>query len=157
MSDTAELWKAVPGFESLYMVSSLGRVFSHRSSKILKPGKMSGGHLSVCLGRGKTRPVHELMLTAFAGPRPSLNHVARHLNGIHTDNRWPQNLEWATYTRNAQDKKWHGKEIKLCAKRSAEVKKCIAEGMPGVEIARKFGISPQLVSSIKNGRLHCDV
>ena len=47
------------------------------------------------------------MLMAFVGPRPSTNHVTRHLNGDYQDNRL-DNLAWGTPKENSSDKLQHG-------------------------------------------------
>src|SRR4051812_4452753 len=91
MTHEPEIWKAVPGYEGRYEVSNLGRVKSLARyvrcgkgggkgrrltpQKILRPGTMNRfGHCSVMLGRdGGSRCVHDLVLTAFVGPRPPNN------------------------------------------------------------------------------------
>jgi hypothetical protein len=104
-----EIWKDIPGYEGQYQVSTLGNVRSFRRSvapKLLKPGRMSGGHLSVALGRGNSRCVHELVLLAFVGPAP-IKHECRHLNGNPADNRL-ENLKWGTRSENILDAVAHG-------------------------------------------------
>ncbi len=154
MSDATENWKDVPGFEGRYRVSDLGRVYSLVSGRCLRPGRMSGGHMSVALGRNNTRCVHELVLTTFVGPRP-LKHDSRHLNGQHTDNRL-DNLQWSTRARNIQDKKWHGQGRKLTGQQAAEIKRRLAEGETQRTLARDFGVSRSLVSNIAVGGVHAD-
>ena len=58
-------------------------------------------------GVGKIRPVHQLVLEAFVGPRPSPRHETRHLDGCKTNNHF-LNLAWGTYADNQADKKRHG-------------------------------------------------
>lgn len=41
-----------------------------------------------------------LVLETFDGPRPSKQHVAAHGPGGPRDNRWPENLYWATRSQN---------------------------------------------------------
>ena len=105
-----ETWKAVPGYEGRYEVSDQGRVRSFRRSKQgreLRPGRMPAGHVSVALGRGNSRCVHELVLLAFVGFPPP-NHECRHLNGIPSDNRL-ENLCWGTRSENILDAVRHGR------------------------------------------------
>jgi len=104
-----EIWKAVPGYEGKYEVSNLGRVNSfvkYKAGLILKPGRMPSGHLSVALGRGHSRCVHELVLLAFIGA-PLPKHECRHLNGNPADNRL-ENLKWGTRSENILDAVAHG-------------------------------------------------
>lgn len=112
-----EIWKDVPGFEGMYEVSNLGRVRSlphlvrgrckngteflrMSPGRVLRPGaQKKSGHLSVAIGRGNSRLVHQLVLEAFVGPRPkakpgSLIDVL-HINGDPTDNRLV-NLKYGT-------------------------------------------------------------
>lgn len=157
MTDAAERWAYVPGFEYWYAVSTLGRVWSYGSRKLLKPGRMSGGHWSVALGRGNTRCVHELILTAFVGPRPP-GMVSRHLDGDH-DNNQLSNLEWATYSRNALDKKWHkgARTYKLTGDDVLAVKALILRGFTNREIADLYEVNIITARRIRNGESHKDV
>lgn len=112
---TAEIWKAVPGFEDLYEVSDHGRVRSldrevvSRSrwggtvikqlrGRILRPGKNPNGYLFVFLGAGNIRLVHRLVAQAFL-PNPEQRPTVNHINGKRDDARLA-NLEWATVSEN---------------------------------------------------------
>lgn len=70
------------------------------------------GYLSVCIGHDdgtrRNRYVHDLVLLAFAGPRPTADHEALHGNGCRADN-WLHNLRWGTVKENADDRERHGK------------------------------------------------
>jgi hypothetical protein len=105
-----EIWKDVVGFEGSYQVSNLGRVRSldHRvrlvchgvettrlsPGRILKPGRVRSGHVSVAIGKGNSRLVHQLVLEAFVGPRPK-GMESLHLNHNPEDNRLA-NLQYGT-------------------------------------------------------------
>ncbi len=70
-----ETWKDIPGYEGRYQVSDEGRVRSidrpvrvvcHgveavriAKGKMLRPGPSKSGHVTVALGRGNSRPVHQ--------------------------------------------------------------------------------------------------
>lgn len=156
MSDATENWKDVPGFEGRYRVSDLGRVYSFHSARCLRPGRMTEGHMSVSLGARNSRCVHELVLVAFAGPRPE-KHEARHLNGEPSDNRL-LNLEWATRGRNIQDKKWHngGKNQKLTGAQAREIKRRLGEGETRKTLAVEFNVSRSLIDNMAVGACHAD-
>lgn len=95
-----ETWKEadIPG----YLVSSDGRL-----AKLMKltPGPNGYIQLAAPVHRGAKqrirRYLHDLVLTAFVGPRPP-GAVVRHLNDIGTDNR-VENLAWGTRSENQLD------------------------------------------------------
>lgn len=125
---TPEEWRAVDGFDGVYEVSSLGRIRSlnrevssanrhgpfvaRLKGRKLKLEMLANGYYFVRLGLGERGrawlvPVHQLVLTAFHGPRPNGN-VARHLNDEKTDNR-AENLAWGTRSENALDAQKNGR------------------------------------------------
>lgn len=101
-----EQWRAVQGFEGRYSVSDQGRVRSEDhwdgrrnvTGRILRPGRSNSGHVSVAIGRGNSRLVHQLVLEAFVGPRPP-RHEVMHKNGRPADNRLA-NLKYGTRSEN---------------------------------------------------------
>lgn len=115
-----EIWKACPGFEQDYEVSSRGRVRAilgevpvrrngglHRRirrPRILK-GALSGGYpaVNLCFGGGRTQTnhVHVLVCVAFHGPRPP-QHEACHRDGDRLNAR-AENLYWGTQAQNRAD------------------------------------------------------
>ena len=108
-----EEWKPVPGYEGRYEVSDLGRVRSLQhcwgprpTPHLLKPGIASTGYPTVALGRGNTKQVHALVLSAFVGPCPP-GQECRHKNGVRSDPRLV-NLEYGTRAQNIQDAIVHG-------------------------------------------------
>jgi hypothetical protein len=108
-----ERWLPVVGYEGRYEVSDRGHIFStggqRQKPRILKPVPDRYGYLYVCLWNGtrKNRKIHELVLTAFAGPRPD-GMEGCHNNGVKTDNCWPENLRWDTSSANRMDAVRHG-------------------------------------------------
>ena len=104
-----EVWKPIPGYEGWYEVSDQGHVRTFRrgaNGRLLKPGRMPQGHLSVALGRGNSQCVHKLVLLAFVGPAPD-KHECCHNNGDPADNRL-ENLRWGTRSENIKDAYAHG-------------------------------------------------
>ena len=104
-----EIWKVIPGYVGQYEVSDQGRVRSFRRNlqgRVLKPGRMPAGHMSVALGRKNSQCVHKLVLLAFVGAAPA-RHECLHINGVPNDNRLI-NLRWGTRSENMKDAYAHG-------------------------------------------------
>ena len=115
---TTETWKPVVGWEGLYEVSDLGRVWSLERTVTFKDGRTRtwnaamrkpqvrpSGHLAVMLHRGGKRGkgygIHQLVMAAFVGPCPAGMEVC-HNNGDPTDNRL-ENLRYDTRAANIRD------------------------------------------------------
>ena len=153
-------WRAIPGFEGRYEVSDAGEVRSLIKGKLLRPGRKTGGYLSVVLGReAGSYDVHVLVLLAFRGPKPT-KAVGRHLNHQSHDNQL-SNLEWSTYRQNALDKKYDPQRRMSCTYKLRpddvrNIRKLLTT-QSGAQVARLFNISQTVVSGIKVGRLHTDV
>lgn len=89
-----ERWLPVVGYEGLYLVSDLGRVYSVRRPGVGKTGRIRklspvAGYPSVSLCRNgvqTTYYVHRLVMEAFVGPCREGQEV-RHLDGDPSDNR----------------------------------------------------------------------
>ena len=173
---TEERWLPVVGFEGSYEVSDQGRVrsldrvvvcsgavkgtySSLKKGRVLRPGRMPGGHQSVVLGRNAGSVcVHKMVLEAFVGPAPK-SHEARHLDGDPSANRLT-NLEWATRGRNTQDKKWHNGTIsaKLYPEAIIRLKQDIRNSRLGpTALANKFGVHKSTIYAVKYGKFHKDV
>ena len=163
-----EIWKDIPGFEGRYQASTLGRIRSvdHRvrlvahgtettrlcKGRVLRPGRMSDGHLSVVLGREYgSIPVHTAVALAFLGPRPDGMDVCH--NDGNPENNHLGNLRYDSRTDNILDvyrigKRWR----KLDLEDLREIDGLLKAGYTGRSIARQFGISEACVSKIKLGR-----
>lgn len=111
MSNPVEEWKPVVGWELHYEVSSLGRVRNAHTGRLLKSqvhGKY--GHMHVSLGyHGKivTKTVHDLVATAFLGPRPEGMEVCHGVQGSSVHHA--SNLRWGTRSENNYDRVRDGK------------------------------------------------
>lgn len=108
-----EEWRAIPGYEGAYEVSSRGRVRSldrvdsygrRRRGKDRRLAKQRSGHLTVALsrdGENVSYGVHRLVLLAFVGPCPDGMECC-HWNDVPWDNRLV-NLRWDTRSANQLD------------------------------------------------------
>jgi len=168
-----EEWRDVVGFEGFYQVSSLGRVrsvdrvvrdsFGHnrlRRSRMLSPAIDKYGYYKLHISKDNIRShftVHVLVARAFIGDRPDGLQV-NHINGVKTDNR-PENLEYVSGSRNivhAQDmglkpvgsRCW---QAKLSESDVSTIKALIRQGVNIIEIADRYGVVKQTISSIKQG------
>ena len=129
---TSEIWKPVVGYESLYEVSSLGRVRSiprpRAKGGIRKLSVRSNGYLYLPLQKNQRKKqalVHRLVAEAFLGPQPSDRHRVTHINGQRQDNRL-ENLAWRVRLVSRED-----------VDRAAELQRA---GMSIRKIADKIGI-----------------
>lgn len=165
-----EIWKDIPGYEGLYQASTEGQIRSldrrvpgicHFTGKpfyrtvrgrILRPGKYcKAGHLSVVLGHGTAgKPVHQLIMLTFIGPPPEGMEVL-HRNGDPTDNRLA-NLHYGTRTENILDVyRQGGKWRKLSIDDVQAIRFGFYCGIPGVELAEMYNVTPSIISAIKHG------
>ncbi len=97
-----EKWKDIKGYEGMYKVSSLGRIYSYVCGRLLKtnPHK-TYGYVCIPLGKrkdGKSFRVHRLVAEAFI-PNPYNKKEVNHKNKIKSDNS-VENLEWMSGVEN---------------------------------------------------------
>jgi hypothetical protein len=160
-----EEWRAIPGFEAFYEVSSAGRVRSKdriRSNgrvwlgRDMKISVTSRGRRTVGLNANRSQRhvfVHRLVLLAFVGPCPQ-DQEACHNNGDPGDNRL-ENLRWDTKLSNMADRDSHGRtqrgETHHSAKLTmARVREIRASGLGSAEAAMRFGLSQSHAYRILN-------
>ena len=103
-------WRPIPDYEGFYEVSDQGDVRSLRSGQLraLTPHN-DDGRLWLNLfknGRRRTHFLHNLLLSAFVGPRP-LGMLGCHNDGDCRNNHL-DNLRWDTPASNQQDAVRHG-------------------------------------------------
>ncbi|BDZ79129.1 NUMOD4 domain-containing protein [Claveliimonas bilis] len=97
----SEVWKDIEGYEGLYKVSNLGRIWSCRYKKCMRKN-LCKGYERVNLkkdGIEKTMQVHRLVALAFLpNPqnKPEVNHIDENKENNNVDN-----LEWVTSKENA--------------------------------------------------------
>lgn len=89
----------VKGYEGRYSVTRCGKVWSHISSKFLKPRHDNRGYLIVDLKPNKK--VHRLVAEAYL-PNPHNHPVVHHKDEIKYHNEYT-NLEWCTHKHNTKD------------------------------------------------------
>jgi len=147
---------------SKYLIREDGEVISIWSEpKILKGGIDKDGYRKFVLidDLGARRYLRRatLVCTAFHGPRPPKNTV-RHMDGSRTNDA-AYNLAWGTQSQNCMDKVAHG-----TAQRGENNSKCsITEAVARAiksdihllrtkEIAEKYGVSKNIVNSMKYGK-----
>lgn len=98
-----EEWREVKGYEGLYSISNMGRIYSHISHKYLKlQGK---AYLFITLVKGLDKHqyyVHRLVANAFLpNPNPDVFTELNHKDEDKTNN-CVTNLEWCTHKYNCQ-------------------------------------------------------
>ena len=167
-------YRLVSGYDGFYRVGADGSVWSckkpsGRNRSVvgawlrLRPSVgVESGYLSVGLrtseGKVVWRKVHQLVLEAFVGPRPSPSHVSRHvLNNDPADCR-RENLAWGTQTENQNDKRQHGTHIegaavwqaKLTDEAVVECRRRTRDGETCVALSREFGVKlPAMLSAVR--------
>ena len=160
-----EEWRDVPGFDGMYLVSSLGRVRS--LPRVARNGqKVIGGLLAIYVdsrgypsctikvdGVSRALRIHRLIAIAFLGP-PLPGFEVAHEDGVAT-NSVLSNLTWKTEKENQHDRFRHGTSTRGTghglAKLSDDAVRRIRTA-PGKQmaIAKFFGITQSNVSRIKN-------
>jgi len=104
-------------------------------------------------GKRRTRLVHQLVLEAFFGPKPSPDAETRHLDGDPTNNAI-DNLAWGTHEENTADTRRLGRfRSKLTANQVREIRaRYAAGGILQSELAAQYGTTRMNVSSIVCGQ-----
>lgn len=96
-----EIWEWISGYEGEYAISTLGRVWSEHSKRLLSLTPNYAGYLVVDLSKNGTSAqfrVHRLVAGAFL-PNPNALPQVNHINEKRNDNR-VDNLEWCTSKHN---------------------------------------------------------
>lgn len=169
------VWKAIPGYEGFYEVSScgdvrsLGRIVLRKkvgpykvNSRVLRAKRKGASYLGVTLCKNGSRKdfyVHRLVAMSFIGEIPRGMFVC-HKDGNGENNRL-ENLKIGTPKENSFDRKVHGTETvgskhgmsKLVEEDVSIIKSLLEDGnFSQQQIANKFGVSRESVSRIKTGK-----
>ena len=176
LSNSPEIWKAIPGFEGYYDVSDQGRVRSYWQrvgNKGRRGTKMVLGNTAqkiITLGRNpingylmariykpdkdSTITINRLVLLAFVGPCPP------EMESCHNDgkkfNNFLINLRWDYRSNNVLDKinhdvVPHGEQCwnsKLTEEKVIKIRELSSEGYKGCDLAIMFSESRQNISRI---------
>lgn len=160
-----EEWRAPPGLDGIYEVSTLGRlrrlllrqgtgVVKLDAPVIVKP-KPRGKYLGVTLCRDgwkKQFYIHDLVLLTFVGPAPP-GHEGAHDDGVRTHNAL-SNLAWKTRSQNHMDKWRHGtmehgeghRNAKLTVAEVLAIRSCATSS---ALLAERFDVSSSLIRQVR--------
>ena len=160
--------RPVDGFPG-YEVTSDGNVLSYwtQSGKIGTTARAMAVHQDkdgyrqlVLMRNGKrsTKRIAAIVATAFIGPRPSEEHVVRHLDGDNTNDLWT-NLAWGTQAENIADRELHGTTARgeqqgLAVLSEDQVREIIAKRGTETQdsLAARFGVSKSQTANIHQNR-----
>jgi NUMOD4 motif/HNH endonuclease len=171
----AEMWAAVPNFEGLYEVSTIGRIRSiarvvQRTKggvtrplsipeKMLSLGRHKFGYPVVSLwknNKGKTCTVHRLLAIAFIPNPDNLPEVA-HIDHD-TSNCTKENLKWATHKSNIADSQVENRyepqrkaKAKLTLDQVNEIRK-LSSDVSNTALGAMFGVCQPTISNILCGK-----
>jgi len=159
--DSAERWLPIAGYEGLYEVSDLGRVYSvprHGvAGGILKPVLMSK-YLCVNLPGARPVGVHILVARAFIGPRPN-GMLVCHGPAGRFDNSLA-NLSYGTPAKNCGPDMYRDGTMLVGTDRPGAkltdeiVRECrarVAAGESKAGLAREFGVSKPAIARAVTG------
>ena len=150
-----ETWKWIPGYEGLYKISNLGRVFSCRSNRYLCRKVYDDTYVQITLfkdGKNKDVYVHRLVAEAFL-PNPDNLRCVNHKD-FNKNHNAVENLEWVSHLdnyRHAKQGGHFGGNSKLTKEQAQEIVNRLNQGERGVDLAKEFGVSKWTISMIKHG------
>jgi hypothetical protein len=158
-----ETWKDIPGYEGVYMISSVGRVkrlsgFRCKKDRILKVNQNTGGYsfIELCKDRiKKTYRINRLVLMAF-DRMPKDGEVACHYPDTNKLNNNINNLRWDTVAGNVADQVAMGHTARgtknglsvLDDSKVLEIKRLLADEVSQYRIAEIYGVSRTAITAI---------
>jgi hypothetical protein len=153
--------RAMPS-NSRYFVSDKGRIYSKKSKRFLLGNPSNQGYATVGIykdGKCRFRSIHQLVMEAFVGPRPS-KYETNHIDGNKLNNTLA-NLEYCTQSENAKHSFRLGlqkqpKGEKSCRSKLTDLQvreirmEIVSPTMSRKELAKKYNICQQHISYIKH-------
>jgi hypothetical protein len=141
-----------------YAALSSGHILSLKTHRVLKGQASKYGYLTVNLfvnGVHHQRSVAKLICRAFYGLPPTVEHEARHKNGVMNDNR-PENLVWSTKQETIAARERRGTtaygeksgQRKLTERDVREIRWWSKEGFSYTKIGKAYGITTSQASRI---------
>ena len=109
MMENKEIWKDCKGYEGLYQVSNMGRVWSIKRQIYMKANIVNGYYqlTLVCKnGKAKNEKIHRLVALNFIGEPPKGKTMVNHRDENKLNNH-VENLEWvdSSYNNNYGSRK----------------------------------------------------
>lgn len=106
MAVEEETWRAVRGSDRRYWASSLGKIYSTLSGKVVLGHSNGQGHLKIWI-LGKRQYIHRLVCEAFHGPAPEDRPLVLHWDDDPSNNQ-ASNLRWGSKSDNMVDRVRNG-------------------------------------------------
>lgn len=167
-----EKWRSVVGFESVYQVSNMGRVWSNRRRRstygmrtkwvgghFLRPCASHNGYMVVCLtlkpGESRNFRLHRLVAIAFMGDLTSDGLQVHHKDGD-KENNVLDNLAWVTPEENIRHATVTGlirsgaehPRAKLSDANVIDIRHRRRKGASLLELSQEYGVTRTSISSI---------
>lgn len=147
-----EIWKDIKGYEGIYQVSNLGRVYNSKYHRFLStPTNRKKKYVDVALnknGVAKSYKVHRLVADAFI-PNPNNLPFVNHKDE-NPSNNCVDNLEWCTNEYNLKYGNAHKKQALsrsvLTAHQILECYNLMKNGYSMTDIGKIYGVSGQTIS-----------
>lgn len=147
-----EEWKHIEEYEGMYMVSNLGRIWSCKSGKIIRPRRFKNGYYGVNLGNNNKFYNVSIarMVAKYFVPNPNNYSEVNHIDEDKSNNK-ASNLEWCTRKYNCN----YGKRNDAKARPVLQYSKdgfFISEYKSTREAMRQTGTQPSAITLCCQGK-----